>query len=417
MAGVDFARKFSYATRTMRPSGVGELLKNSNVPGVTSLAAGAPDPDLFPVKEFKKYTNKAFKDFGPGILQYGPPEGFEPLRQALPEFLVKDICEPITKPENIIITAGSQEGLLILAQVFLSRGCKVAVDKPTYIGAKEAFDMFSPEYIEIESDEHGADPKSLRKAFKDHPDIRFYYALPNFQNPTGKTMPLDRRIEMAQIAGEYGQLIVEDDPYGRLRLEGNHIRPIQSFASENTIGLFTFSKMLAPGIRVGGMTLPNQMEPNAKKRIMNKAAEIKGRGTLTTAPFNQAVITEFIENNVFKNHIPRIIEENRLRRNAMAEIIEEFFPKVLQFTSPNGGMFLWGELKDEYKHLAPKLNMHNIMDELVEQHKVDFTDGRFFYAYPKKTKPSMRLNFARWPVKKMEPAMKIIGEVLTQKLS
>jgi len=235
-------------------------------------------------------------------------------------------------PENIAITAGSQEALAILGMMLINPGDEVAVESPTYLGALQAFNLNQPKYIEIETDQDGIIPASLEKAFQNHPNIKFLYMVPTFQNPTGRTIPFERRRQIADILIRYGKLAVEDDPYSEIRYEDESIPSIQSLAPENVIHLFTFSKTFSPDIRIGGMVAP--------KEIIEKANLIKQGLSLYTSNYNQALIYEYIAGGFLDQHIPEIVELYRPKRDIMAQAIIENLPDIFEFTLSKGGMFI-----------------------------------------------------------------------------
>jgi len=402
---------------------IAKLLKFAGAEGVTAFSAGSPAPESFPLGKIRLLQSLILLPpplgYGKNLLQYGKdPRGFGPLLDRLPGFLDRDNRKVITKPENIIVTNGSQEALSLLGQVFLLQGDKVAVEKPTYIGALEALRPYNPNYIEIETDQEGIKPDSLDKAFKENPDIKFLYTIPTFQNPTGKTMSLQRRQQIADVLKKWGQLAIEDDPYSELRYEGEPVPSLQSLAPDNVIHLFTFSKTMAPGLRVGGMVFPegcDEIKKRVIKEIIALTKRVQGGNKLSNPYILQAVVAKYLESGKLDNHIKKIIKLYKPRRDAMAQTIQENFPDIFDVSIPEGGMFIWLQLKKEFQYLALHLNLDEIENEL-EKRKVAIAQGKYFFVNPETHEVSMRLNFTNQPIDKIVDGIRIIGEILTEKL-
>lgn len=406
----------------MDDSGLGDLLKYAGDPNIISLSAGAPDPTTFPERRIAQLLTHALspEGYGANLLQYGRARGFGPLLDVLPDYLARPNRQVKTKPENIVVTAGSQEALGLLGDVFLdpAGGSKIAVESPTYIGALGAWKKFNPNYIEIPTDEFGIIPGELEKAFKKHKDIKFLYTIPTFQNPTGKTIPLERRKQIADILKKYGQLAVEDDPYSELRHEGKDIPSIQSLAPKNVIHLFTFSKTMAPGLRVGGIVFPEDMPGEEVENVVQVFTKVKANLELFTSYTNQAIVAEYIKSGEINTHIQEIREKYKPRRLAMIEAIEEHFPtEFFDVSKPEGGMFIWVRLKKQYQHLAKLLDVDQMNDEAARTYKVDFGKGKWFFANKKTDEVSMRLNFTNRTEDELRKAIQIIGEMIKQRIS
>ncbi len=422
MAPIDWKGRIpSHIAGMVGQDPIKELLKYAMAKDIIAFSAGSPAPESFPLGKLRFLQGSVLLPppigYGVDLLKYGTAQGFKPLLKQLPEFLDRDNRKVKTKPENIIVTSGSQEALSLLGQMFLQQGDKVAVEKPTYIGALEALKPYNPNYVEIETDELGIIPAALDKAFEENPDIKFLYTIPTFQNPTGKTLPLERRKQIAEVLKKWGQLAIEDDPYSELRYEGEHVQSIQSLAPENVIHLFTFSKTLAPGLRVGGMVFPEGNEGTFSQllEIKDLMMRLKGGNKLSDAFINQAVVAKYLESGKINKQIQKIIKLYRPRKEAMVETIEEYFPKIFDVSKSEGGMFVWLQLKEEFQRLAPLLNLDEIEKELKE-HKVALAQGKYFFADPKTNEVSMRLNFTNQSEDNIRKGIRIIGEVLEQRL-
>jgi len=395
----------------MEGSAIRELLKNAGVPGMISLGGGYPSPESFPLDkiDFLRQQVRSRSDYTSKILQYGPTEGLPDLLGVLPDYLNRENRQVKATPENIAITAGSQQALATLGMMLINNPeDEVAVESPTYLGALQAFSPYQPRYVEIETDQDGIIPAKLEQAFIEHPNIKFLYTIPTFQNPTGRTIPLERRQQIADILKRHGKLAVEDDPYSELRYEGEPIPSIQSMAPDNVIHLFTFSKTFFPDIRIGGMVAP--------KAYIEKANLIKQGQELYTSNYNQALIYEYIKGRFLEQHIPEIIELYRPKKEAMARAIIENFPDIFEFTVSKGGMFIWVKLKKEFEALAERINIKDVLAE-SKKNKAAFVPGAPFFANATGNEVAMRLNFTNQSEENIVKAIRIIGEILQRKLT
>ena len=387
----------------MEGSAIRDLLKQAGVPGFISLGGGYPDPKSFPSSLFDILHKRVKEKYGNGIYQYGKTEGFDPLLQALPQFFNRANRKVKTSLENIAITTGSQQALTILGMLFIDPGDLVAVESPTYLGALQAFNPFGPKYIEIETDEGGIIPEKLEHLLTEHPTIKFIYTVATFQNPTGKTISLERRKQIATLLVKHRKLAVEDDPYSELRYEGVPVRSLQSFAPDRVIHLFTFSKTFAPDFRIGGIVAPPD--------IRNAAVMIKQGLDLCSSNHDQAMVAEYLSGNYLDPHIEEIVALYKPRRDCMMRAIDAYFPSIFQHTSPEGGMFIWVSLKEGVSREEEKLDMKKILMETISQ-KVGFVPGSAFFARKERTPFSMRLNFTNQTEVNIERGIRIIGNIL-----
>ena len=375
-----------YAQRTQRMSGsaIRELLKLTELPDVISFAGGLPAPDVFPVEEFKDACNRVLRDFGPTALQYGTTEGYTPLREMIARHTSR-LGIQVTA-DNILITSGSQQALDLIGKVFINRGDRILVESPTYLGALQAWNAYGAEYVPVATDENGMIIESLEAALRTGP--KFIYVLPNFQNPTGITLSLERREKLVELADRYGVPIIEDDPYGQLRFEGEHLPPVKvvdchwrnennGFFSGNVIYFSTFSKILAPGIRLAWVVAPPQ--------VIRKLVLAKQGTDLHTSTFNQMVAYEVGRKGFLDEHAQLINRVYRARRDTMLDALTEFMPAGVSWTRPLGGLFLWVSLPAE-------MNTAEILNDAVKN-KVAFVPGAPFFP-DGSVKNTMRLNFS-----------------------
>ena len=337
-----------------------EILKVVSQPGMISLAGGIPAPESFPMEIMHELTSIVIEKYSSTAFQYGPTEGFGPLREALGDYLrEKGIRAPM---QEILIASGSQGVLDAIGKIFISKGDPIAVEAPTYLGALQAFAPYEPEYIRLDTDDDGLMPRSLEKALESGP-VKFIYLVPTFQNPTGRTIPYERRREIAAIIIKYNALLVEDDPYGALRYRGSDIPAIKTLAPDNVVYVGTLSKIFAPGLRIGFCVAPAQI---------GKWLVIVKQGTeLHSSTFNQALAAEYISGGFLARHLPEIINLYRPKQEAMLFALDKYFPDVFKWSRPEGGMFLWVEGPRDF-------DMEKLYTKSVLQH-VAFVPGIFLY--------------------------------------
>ena len=376
--------RYAHRMQKMGSSVIRELLKLTEQPDIISFAGGLPAPEVFPVKEFQEACNQVLTDHGAQALQYSTTEGYLPLRELImrhnARFNVK------VTAENIMITSGSQQALDFIGRLFINRGDYVVVESPTYLGALQAWNAYGAQYISVESDENGMLVDKLDEALRIGP--KFIYVLPNFQNPSGSTLSLERRKRLIILADQYGVPIVEDDPYGQLRYDGNHIPSVATLDSRyrdntdgeysgNVIYLSTFSKLLAPGLRLAWVIAPPQV---IRKLVMTKQA-----ADLHTSSFIQHVAYEVAKGGFLDEHVKVIRATYKERRDVMLEMMEEMFPPEVSWTKPLGGMFLWGVLPE-------CLDAAEVLKVAIER-KVAFVPGTAFHPNGGGAN-TMRLNFS-----------------------
>lgn len=361
-------------TKNMGSSAIREILKVVAKPGIVSLAGGIPAPEAFPMQHINKLTQLVLEKYGSTALQYGTTEGFMPLREALVDYF-KGLGITATA-EEINITTGSQGVLDSLAKIFISPGDPLAVEAPTYLGAIQAFNPYEPNYVQMETDEDGLIPESMEEVIRKH-HPKMVYLIPTFQNPTGRTIPVERRKKIAEIAKATDTLVIEDDPYGQLRYRGEFQTPIKVFAPDHVIYCGTFSKIFAPGLRLGFYQAP--------KFVREWLVKAKQGVDLHTSSLSQTLATEFLNGGYLENHLPNIIELYRPRQEAMLNAMDKFFPDSFTWSKPEGGMFIWAE--------GPKgMNILELYNEAIEN-QVAFVPGKYFYTEKGAGEETMRLNF------------------------
>ncbi len=398
--------RYAHRTQKMGSSVIRELLKFTEQPDIISFAGGLPAPEVFPVKEFQDACNQVLTDHGALALQYSTTEGYLPLREMIARHNARFSVH--VTAENIMITSGSQQALDFIGRLFINRGDYVVVESPTYLGALQAWNAYGAQYISVPSDENGMIMDKLEEALRIGP--KFIYILPNFQNPSGSTLSLERRKRLVLLADQYGVPIVEDDPYGQLRYDGDHIPSVATLDSRyrndndgeytgNVIYLSTFSKLLAPGLRLAWVIAPPQV---VRKLVMTKQA-----ADLHTSSFNQHVAYEVAKGGFLDEHVKVIRATYKQRRDVMIEMMEEMFPAGVTWSKPQGGMFLWGVLPEN-------VDAAEILKVAVER-KVAFVPGAAFHPNDG-GKNTMRLNFSFSNLEHIREGIERLGVTLKEAL-
>lgn len=397
--------RFAQRTQRMGSSAIRELLKLTESPEIISFAGGLPAPDVFPTEEFKEACNRVLTDFGAQALQYSTTEGYLPLRELITRHTAR--YGIAVTPENVLITSGSQQALDLLGKILINPGDHILVESPTYLGALQAWSAYGAEYVTVPMDEHGMNTDALEEALRSAP--KFIYVLPNFQNPTGVTLSLERRHKLIELADRYGVPIVEDDPYGQLRYEGEHLPAVVVLDSQfrnssgasyagNVIYLSTFSKILAPGIRLAWVVAPPV--------VIRKLVQAKQGADLHTSSFNQMVAFEVSHGGFIDQHVKLIREVYGERRDVMLAAMDGYFPPGVEWIHPEGGLFLWGILPES-------LSAAEVLKVAVEQ-KVAFVPGTPFFPTGGGHN-TMRLNFSNASPERIREGIARLGRVLRER--
>ncbi len=380
-------------TSAMGASAIREILKVVAQPGMVSLAGGIPSPESFPIDLMQELNRRVLEKYGAAALQYDPTEGFGPLREALAAYL--SLNGMAAEVDEILISSGSQGALDAVGMILISKGDYVAVESPTYLGALQAFAPYEPRYVPLEADDHGLIPESLEAAARTTP-IKFVYLVPTFQNPTGRTLPLSRRRDIARIIQANDLLLVEDDPYSALRYKGEHLPPIKTMAPDHVVYVGTLSKVFAPGLRIGYCLAPE---------LLRKWMVIVKQGIdLHTSTYNQALAAEYIAGGHLQTHLPKVISLYRPKLQAMLAALERHFPADFKWSRPQGGMFVWVEG-------PPGMNMEEVYLQAVARN-VAFVPGRFFYAIEEEGTETLRLNFTMADKATIHKAIATLAEVM-----
>jgi 2-aminoadipate transaminase len=363
--------RYAQRAKIAQSSAIRELLKFTQNPEIISFAGGLPAPDVFPTERFREACNRVLEKQAQVALQYGATEGYEPLREMIARHTSRYGVK--AKPENVLLTSGSQQALDLIGKLMINPGDRVLVEAPTYLGALQAFNIYGAEYVSVPSDNDGLRSDLLEASLRLGP--KFMYVLPNFQNPGGTTLAESRRHELVLLADRYGIPIVEDDPYGQLRFEGEHLTPLivldrenlrrdEGYSIGNVIYLSTFSKTLAPGLRLGWIVAPPE--------VISKLVQLKQGADLHTSTFVQMVAYEVARDNFLDEHIKLIRRVYGERRDVMLNAMEENFPSEVTWTRPQGGLFLWVSLPEG-------MDSHKLFEAAIREN-VAFVPGDSFYA-------------------------------------
>jgi 2-aminoadipate transaminase len=401
--------RFAQRTQRMTSSMIRELLKLTENPDVISFAGGLPAPEVFPYEEVQAASDRVLRLQGRVALQYAATEGYLPLRELLVRQMARYGIR--VKPANVMITSGSQQGLDLIGKLFINSGDRILTESPTYLGALQAWSAYQAEYLPVPIDDDGLDVNLLESQLRAGP--KFLYILPNFQNPAGVTLSLERRRRLVELANHYGAPIVEDDPYGQLRYEGEHLPPIVQLDAEyhdcakgdceftgDVLYLSTLSKTLAPGLRVAWIVAPES--------VISRLVQMKQGSDLHSSPFCQMVAYEVARDGFLDRHVRRIREIYGERRNAMLAALERHFPAEVRWTKPRGGLFLWITLPAGFDSMQ-------LLREALEQEKVAFVPGTSFFPRGGGER-TCRLNFSYCRPDVIDEGIRRLGSVIKRKL-
>ncbi len=398
-----FDRFFSEASHLMKKSAIREILKLTQRPDMISFAGGLPSPESFPIDDIKEITTEVLEKEGKIALQYGTTEGDIKLRTLLAERHIRDGLKLL--PENIIITTGSQQALDLCGKIFIDRGDVVICGLPSYLGALNAFSNYGARLVGVPLDDKGMKPELLEKMIiklkNEGSVIKFIYVIPDFQNPTGVTLPRERRIEIIRIAVKHDLIIVEDSPYRDVRFEGT---PEPLMASLDTYGrvitLHTFSKILAPGFRLAWVT--------GHPEIIDKMVTAKQAADLCTPPFVQKIVARYIEKGLLDVNLRKTVKLYHGRRDYMLECFREFMPEGIKWTEPAGGLFL-------FVTLPPTMDAAKLLERAIQKN-VAFVCGSVFYCN-NEGHNTMRMNFSYAGNKDIREGVRRLAEAIREEMA
>ncbi|GAX03119.1 aminotransferase [Secundilactobacillus pentosiphilus] len=374
---------------------VGNILKVAGDPKVISFAGGLPAPELFPVEDLKKVTNEVYDESGREALQYSIAAGYPKLREQIAKRMNRSGIK--CDIDNIMITTGSQQSIDLTAKLFVNPGDTVIVEQPTYLCALDVFRSYGAHMVGVPMDDDGMKMDALEQAVKDNPNTKFIYTVPSFQNPTGRTMTADRRQKMIEIADKYNIMILEDDPYGAIRFAGKDVAPVKTFEhDERVIYMSTFSKILAPGLRIGWIV--------AEKALVKKFTLMKQTVDVHSDNLTQHIIAKYMAEYNIDDHIAKIRDVYRRREGLMMDAIKKYFPKDARYSHPEGGLFIWVEV--------PGVDTPSLFNTCID-HDVAFVPGEPFYA-DKVIPGTFRLNYSNMQDDKIVTGIERLGNAIKE---
>jgi 2-aminoadipate transaminase len=400
---LDWSPRLAARTARMKGSAIRELLKLLEQPDVISFAGGMPAPEFFPLREIDEACRYIIHHEGSQAMQYSVTEGYGPLKEylaaAMHEYGVPAV------PDNVLLVNGSQQALDLIGKLFLDPGDTVITSRPTYLGAIQAWNAYQARYQTVSLDEDDMVVDEIEQAYRDTVSVtgrppKLVYVLPNFDNPAGTTLPLARRQRLAEVAARLDLVVVEDDPYGQLRFEGEDVAPLCTLIPERTIYLSTFSKTLAPGFRLGWIVCPEV--------LLQRFVQAKQGCDLHTSTFVQHVANDICQRGLLKPHVRRLREVYRERRDTMLDALAEFWPAECSWFRPQGGLFLWA--------WAPEsIDAAEFLETALKE-KVAYVPGVNFYPNEDGGYNAMRLNFSYCPPERIVEGVRRLGTALKKAL-
>jgi 2-aminoadipate transaminase len=388
--------RISARAQKITSSAIREILKVTELPEVISFAGGLPSPDTFPVDRIRDACARILSSDAQAALQYGPTEGYTPLREWIAARCSRDGVA--VSPAQVLVTTGSQQALDLIAKTLVEKDRNLLVETPTYLGALQAFSLFEPSFVSVACDDSGPLPDDLRRVAE--APASGLYLLPNFQNPSGRRIPLERRRALIDVAAQRELLLIEDDPYGELSYGGERLPSLWSMNPDGVVYTGSFSKLLSPGMRVGYVIAPAP--------IYAKLVQVKQAADLHTPSLTQRIVYEVIEDGFLETHIPRIRELYARQCAAMLEALQQHFPASVRWNAPQGGMFIWVTL-------PAQLDSARLLEKAIAQ-KVAFVPGApFFCAAPQQN--TLRLSFVTVPAEKIRAGIERLGALIRAELA
>lgn len=391
--------EYQYANRMsyLKASEIREILKITEQPEIISFAGGLPAPELFPVREIIEVNRRVLEEDGETALQYTTTEGYAPLRKWIADRLNSTRGTDFDA-DNVLITHGSQQALDLSGKVFLDEGDYVLCESPTYLAAISAFKAYGCNFKEVPTDEHGMVPAALEEIIKVTEKVKIIYMISDFQNPTGRSWSLERRKQLAAIAARHNIVILEDNPYGELRFEGETLPSVKAFDQAGSVFcLGTFSKIFCPGYRIGWIA--------GDKEAIAQYVIVKQGTDLQCNTIAQREISKYLELYNIDEHIEKIRRVYRKRRDIAVQTMEAEFPSDVTFTRPQGGLFAWVELPES-------VNARDVLTRCLEK-KVAFVPGGSFYPNAAREN-TLRINYSNMPEKKIVEGIKCIAGVIKE---
>lgn len=389
--------KFAKRMERMQASEIRELLKLTAQPDIISFAGGLPAPELFPVEEIAKVSHDLVLKEGRQLLQYATTEGRPTLRAKIAKRMA-DKYNTKVDPDDILITTGSQQCLDFVGKLFLDPDDVVLCESPSYLGALNAFNAYQPKFVEVPTDNGGLIPEELDKILETTPNCKFIYVIPDFQNPTGRTWSMERRQKFMEVINKHNLPVVEDNPYGELRYEGEILPSLKSLDTKGLVMfLGTFSKIFCPGLRLGWVA--------AEHSLLTEFVKIKQSADLHTSNFDQGVADAYMDAYDLDEHVKEIVALYKHRRDLILKSMEEYFPAGTEWTHPEGGLFLWLTFPEG-------VSARKVFTKCIEM-KVAGVIGDAFYPN-QKTDRSMRINYSNMPDDRIVEGIKRMAKAIEE---
>ena len=389
--------KFAKRMEHMQASEIRELLKLTAQPDIISFAGGLPAPELFPVEEIAKVSHDLVLKEGRQLLQYATTEGRPTLRAKIAKRMA-DKYNTKVDPDDILITTGSQQCLDFVGKLFLDPDDVVLCESPSYLGALNAFNAYQTKFVEVPTDNGGLIPEELDKILETTPNCKFIYVIPDFQNPTGRTWSMERRHKFMEVVNKHNLPVVEDNPYGELRYEGEILPSLKSLDTKGLVMfLGTFSKIFCPGLRLGWVA--------AEHSLLTEFVKIKQSADLHTSNFDQGVADAYMDAYDLDEHVKEIVELYKHRRDLILKSMEEYFPAGTEWTHPEGGLFLWLTFPEG-------VSARKVFTKCIEM-KVAGVIGDAFYPN-QKTDRSMRINYSNMPDDRIVEGIKRMAKAIEE---
>jgi 2-aminoadipate transaminase len=392
-----YQKFYSNVAAEAKGSDVRRLLKYATMEDFISFAGGLPSKDAFPMDAIERATQKAIELYGYHNFQYGATEGVPELRREIAKIMADRGIS--VSDEELLVTTGSQQALDICAKAFIDKGDYIICESPTYLAAINAFKAYQPKFLDAPMDDEGIIPEAVEDYIKNY-KVKFMYVIPDFQNPTGRSLSQERRKRLVEIANQYDVLIIEDSPYAELSYDGKPETPLKAYDTEGrVIYLSTFSKIVCPGLRLGWVAAP--------AKLAEKISLLKQATDLHTNQFSQYIVATYLADNDINAQVDRIRDIYRTKRDAMLDAIEAYFPEGIYYSKPTGGMFIWAELPEN-------IETRPLADEALG-YRIGFVPGDAFY-------PNggfyngMRINFSNASVEEIQTGIKRLGDLIKTKL-
>lgn len=391
--------QFTESIANLAPSAIREILKYSSVPGMISFAAGNPAPEAFPTEDIARISADILKNDAIGALQYSVTEGYRPLRDRMKEYM-KIKHNSVGEDDELIITSGAQQVMDLMAKAFCEKGDTIIAEAPSFIGSLNTFRSYGAHLVGIPVDDDGMNIEALEKALKENPNTKFIYTIPNFQNPTGITMSLEKRKAIYALAKKYNVLVLEDNPYGEIRFSGENIPTIKSLDTDGIVVYAgSFSKVLSPGLRVGYAI--------GNKKIIAKLTVCKQTSDVHTTIFSQMITDEFLKTTDFEAHLNKLRGIYRHKSQLMMSLMDNYFGDKITYHKVEGGLFIWCTLPKE-------VDMMNFCTKAVKEKKVALVPGTAFLINETDECHEFRTNYSTPTDEQLIKGMELLGELVKE---